>query len=210
MREMKPTALPTETASRPLATGLALAALLHALRVILPTAIPGLAGFSPVGAAALFAGAVLPRAGAGLLTTLVGMLLGDLAILAFVYHGDHGFPIYAGWYWVYGSLALMTVAGRALQGGKFGWLKAGGLAVAVTAGHWLITNTGVWLGGGLELATGRPYTHDLSGYLSCLANAIPYQLRFLAGTVTFGAAAFALQRLVLRSGETVRTAVASR
>ena len=187
----------TEQKRASLATGLALAALLHTLRVALPTALPATAGFSPVGAAALFAGAALPGAGAGLLTTIGGLVLGDLAILALVYRGEHGFPIYAGWAWVYGSLALMALLGRLLSGDKFGWRKAGGLALTGTLTHWLITNTGVWLAAGIDLTTGHPYTRDFSGYAACLAQAIPYELRFLTGTLSFGAAAFALHRLAL-------------
>lgn len=181
-----------------MAAGLALAALLHTLRILLPQALPALGGFSPVGAAALFAGAALPRAGASLLTTLAGLLLGDLAILALVYHGDHGFPVYRGWQWVYASLALMTLMGRALNSRRFGWRKAGAVAVAATLTHWVLSNTGVWLTGGLEPGTGRPYPADLPGYARCLINAIPFQLRFLAGTLGFGAAAFALHRFALR------------
>lgn len=176
---------------------LAPAFILHTLRVLMPTAAPGFAGFSPLGAAALLAGATVPRTAGALLTTLLGLLAGDLALLAIVYQGRHGFPIYSGWYWVYGSLALITLMGRLVAGNRFGWLKAGGLAIAATLTHWLLTNTGVWLAGGRELATGLPYPHDLDGYLRCLANAIPYQLRFLAGTVTFGAVGFAAHRLTL-------------
>lgn len=180
-------------------TALALAGVLHALRILMPHAFPGLAGFSPVGAAALFAGAAMPRAAGGLLTTLLGLLLGDLAILAFIYQGRHGFPIYGGWYWVYGSLALATLLGRFLAGHRFGWVKAGSIAVVMTCVHWMLTNTGVWLAGGLELATGRPYPHDVAGYVRCLLNAVPYELRFLAGTLVFGGAAFAAWRLAVRA-----------
>lgn len=188
---------PPEKRSESVAAGLLVAALLHTLRVALPGMAPWAAGFSPVGAAALLAGATLPRAGASLLTTLGGLLLGDLVILAAVYHGRHGFPIYAGWPWVYGSLALITLLGRGLAGPRFGRGRALGFAVLATLSHWWITNTGVWLAGGRDLTTGLPYTGDLAGYLSCLAQAIPYQLRFLAGTVVFGSLALALHRLAL-------------
>jgi hypothetical protein len=49
--------------------------------------------------------------------------------------------------------------------------------------HWLVSDIGVWY-------QNPAYTQDLAGFWACLVKAIPFEIRFLEGTVIYGALLF--------------------
>jgi hypothetical protein len=156
-----------------------------------------LSNFTPIGAMALFGGAYFTARWKSLLFPLLALFLSDIFIQNVIYQGQYGRFLYSGWYWVYGVFALIVFIGSWLirKVSVKNVLLAG---VAASLAHWLITDLGVWLAGGLDITTGQPYTRDLSGLLKCLYLALPFLKNFFLGTVMYSAAMFGAFELAQR------------
>lgn len=139
----------------------------------------GLSNFSPIGAMALFSGAYFNKKWKAFLFPIVALLISDLT-LQFTVHKTDTF-LYHGWYYVYAAFVLMVMVGRLLQ--QIEPLDVFLATVAVTGIHWLVTDFGVWYGS-------HTYAQTASGYLQCLMAAIPFEWRFLAGTLVYSAVLF--------------------
>ena len=157
-----------------------------AIRVIInfDTQISPLANFSPVGAMALFGGAYFNKQWKAFGFPLLMLFLSDLVLQQTVFKAYGNGILYEGWYWVYGAFALMTLAGRWL-------LKKITIRTFITSVlvcvliHWTITDIGVWYGS-------KIFSQNLEGYIDCLVVAIPYEWRFLTGTLVYGIILFGL------------------
>jgi hypothetical protein len=157
-----------------------------AVRVIInfDTQISPLANFSPVGAMALFGGAYFNKRWKAFSFPLLMLFLSDFILQQTVFKAYGNGILYGGWYWVYGAFALMTIAGRWLL--KKITIKNFIFSVFVCVFiHWTVTDIGVWYGS-------RIFSQDLEGYINCLVVAIPYELRFLTGTLVYGIILFGL------------------
>lgn len=148
-----------------------------------------ISNFTPIGAMALFGGAYFTGRWKSLLFPLLALLLSDLVVLKVIYQGEYGSVLYDGWYWVYGTFALIVFMGVWFI--KKVSIKNVLLAsIAASLAHWFITDLGVWLAGGLDITTGLPYTRDLSGFVQCFYLALPFLKNFFLGTVTYGTVMF--------------------
>lgn len=157
-----------------------------------------LANFSPIGAMAIFGGAYFDKKTKAFLFPLLMLFISDFILNQTVFKNlGHGL-LYGGWYWVYGSFALMVIAGRWLLK-KITVSRFLLSTIACLLIHWLITDLGVWIGSTL-------YTQNLNGYLSCLENAIPFEWRFLSGTLVYGTVLFGLFEWMQRKYSPVQTA----
>jgi hypothetical protein len=157
-----------------------------AVRVVsnFDTEISPLANFSPVGAMALFGGAYFDKQWKALGFPLLMLLLSDVVLQQTVFKTYGNGILYGGWYWVYGAFALMTIAGRWLL--KKITIKNFILsALACVFIHWTVTDIGVWYGS-------KIFSQNLQGYINCLVVAIPYELKFLTGTLVYGIILFGL------------------
>ncbi len=140
--------------------------------------IPHPMNFAPIAALALFGGAYFDRRFAFALPFAV-LIVSD-AFLGF----------YEGIEWVYGSFFLISLIGWSLRGRK----SVAAIAGATLLGSvlfFVVTNFGVWLGGGL-------YTPDLAGLLNCYVAAIPFFRNSLAGDAFYAAALFGAAELASR------------
>jgi len=114
-----------------------------------------------------------------------------------IYQGRHGYILYEGWYWVYGVFALTVFVGSwFIQ--KVSVKNVLLACVAASLAHWLITDLGVWLAGGLDITTGQPYTRDLSGFLKCYYLALPFLKNFFLSAVFYSAVMFGTFELAQR------------
>ena len=157
-----------------------------AVRVIInfDTQISPLANFSPVGAMALFGGAYFNKQWKAFSFPLLMLFLSDLVLQQTVFKAYGNGILYGGWYWVYGAFALMTLAARWLL--KRITIKSFILSVLVCVFiHWTVTDIGVWYGS-------KIFSQNLQGYIDCLVVAIPYELRFLTGTIVYGTILFGI------------------
>jgi hypothetical protein len=134
--------------------------------------------FSPLGAMALFGGAYFNRQWKAFAFPLLMLFISDFILQQTVFKAYGNGILYSGWYWVYGAFALMTLVGRWLL--KNVTVRSFVLSTLVcVAIHWIITDIGVWYGS-------KIFLQNLNGYIDCLIVAIPYEWRFLTGTLVYG------------------------
>ncbi len=146
------------------------------------TEIMPLAVFSPIGAMSIFSGAYFNRNWKAFLFPLATLFLSDFILHQTVFSAYSSGILYSGWYWVYGAFVLMVLAGRWLMRK----ITVGSFLASVVAAvliHWIVTDIGVWIGS-------KIYAQNLGGFVECLAAAIPFEWRFLAGTLVYGAVLF--------------------
>ncbi|WP_153796398.1 DUF6580 family putative transport protein [Foetidibacter luteolus] len=141
-----------------------------------------LALFTPLGAMSLFGGAYFKGNIKPYAFPLLTLLISDL-ILSFTIYAPYrtGF-LYTGWYWVYAAFALMTVAGKYLIKEVNAKTVLAGVIASVLI-HWLVSDIGGCL------ANEQP---SFGVYLQRLAAALPYELRFFAGTSIYSVLMFGL------------------
>ena len=151
---------------------LLLALFLVALCVVMRL-LPHMSNFSPVAAAALFAGATLNRRWLAVAVPIVAMLASD----AFI--GSYGWRMMTV---VYGALALPAVIGMLIRGWRTSTVAIGG-AFASTLTFFAITNFAVW-------ALSTLYAPDLRGLLECYVAALPFLKYTAAGDLFWSIALF--------------------
>lgn len=141
-----------------------------------------LATFTPLGAMSLFGGAYFSKSYKAFLFPLLTLWISDIILARMVYYGEWRF-FYEGFYWTYGSFALMALAGQ--------WLiRKVTVANVVTAAfvatliHWIGTSPGCFV------IENSMYPKTWGGYLTSLVAAIPYERNFLIGTLVYGGALF--------------------
>lgn len=154
-----------------------------------------LSNFTPLGAMALFGGCYYRDRWKGYLLPLITLLLTDMLLNRFVFFHAWVF-FYDGFVWVYGSFALMVLIGGFIK--KVSIKSVVFTSVAGALIHWIVSDFGVWLGGGTDITTGLPFTRDWAGYWRCLYVAIPFMKNLLIGNLVFGALLFGSFELIQR------------
>src|SRR5215467_1894761 len=130
--------------------------------------------FTPIGAMALFGGAYFNGYAKPLAFPLLALFISDLVLSFTVLSQYRVGLLYAGWFWTYFAFALMTVAGKLIL--RDVTIKHLAVATIVaTLIHWLVSD----IGGCLQSANMNSF---LSIYGQRLITAIPFELKFLAGT----------------------------
>jgi hypothetical protein len=127
---------------------------------------------APIGAMALFGGAAILDRRLAFAIPLAAMLISDLFI-----------EFDASRLWVYGSIVLITLLGRALQNHRRQPLAVIGGSLAASLLFFVVTNFGVWLMSGW-------YTHTFGELVRCYALAIPFFHYTVAGDLLFSGALF--------------------
>ena len=154
--------------------------------------LPHAFNFAPMDAIALFAGAYFRPRHLAMLVPLLSVWVSDL-LLNYQYLG-HVELFYSGFYWQYGTYALLALlAHSALRTVTLPRVAVAGVSAAVL--FFLITNFGVW-------ATGTMYPHTSGGLLACYVAAVPFFPQSLLSnlvycTVLFGGFALAQRRFPL-------------
>ena len=135
--------------------------------------IPHPYNFAPISAMALFGAAWFQRRALAIGVPLAATWLSDLLLNNFVYnqHYERFTWLDQGWYWMYGSFALIAVLGM-LTLRKVTVPRIIGSSLAASAIFFLVTNFACWPGS-------AAYAQDLGGLMACYAAGIP----FLGGTV---------------------------
>ena len=147
-----------------------------------------LANFTPIGAMALFGGCYFKDRIKAYLVPLTTLLLSDVVMMQTIYREHaHGF-LYSGWGWIYASFALMVMIGHFIK--KVNVTSVVLAAIGAALVHWLLSDFGVWLGGGTDITTGQPYTRAAHGLMMCYWLAIPYMKNMLIGNLLYGSLLF--------------------
>jgi uncharacterized protein DUF6580 len=142
-----------------------------------------LANFSPLGAMALFGGTYFKTKWKAFSFSLAVLFISDFILHQTVFRSYGNGVLYTGWYWVYGAFALMTMVARMMKKVTINRFLLSVLICVFI--HWIVTDLGVWIGS-------KTYSQNLSGFAACLENAIPYEWRFLTGTLVYGIILFGL------------------
>ena len=141
-----------------------------------------LANFSAVGAITLFSGAYFKEPLKSFSIPLLTLLLTDVILSLTIYKAYSTGFLYEGWYWTYAAFALMVLAARLIVKKINGVnLIAGTLAVVLI--HWIVTDIPVWYGS-------KIHPQNLLGFWQVLELAIPFEVRFLYGTLIYGTVMF--------------------
>jgi hypothetical protein len=151
------------------------------------------ANFTPIGAMALFGGCYFYDQNKAFSFPLLSLWMGDIFLNRYWYFGEWVF-FYDGFAWVYGSFLGMVLIGRFIK--KVTIINVILSAVAAALLHWLVSDFGVWLGGGTDVTTGQPYTRDIEGLLKCYYLAIPYMQNMLVGNLVYSALFFGVFELL--------------
>ena len=144
--------------------------------------------FSPIGAMALFGGVYFSNRSKAYLLPVAILFSSDVVLMQTLYSEFSEGLLYSGWYWTYAAFLLMVTVGTFIRKVNFKTILSGSLTIALL--HFLVVNFGVWLGGGLDMSTGQPYTRDLNGLLHCYGLAIPFLKNMIAGNILYGAILF--------------------
>ncbi len=158
------------------------------LRLIPSFSQNSLINFTPIGAMALFGGSRFADRRKAYLIPILTLWLTDLILNRFLYF-HHWVFFYDGFLWVYGTFALIVTIGMYMIR-KATVVNVVLAAITASLLHWLVTDFGVWLGGGQNPATGLPYPKTLEGYQTCLIMALPFLKNFLTGTLVYSGILF--------------------
>jgi hypothetical protein len=181
LRDGTRTMTPRTQSATTLRQDLSLALFLVVLCVVMRL-LPHVSNFSPVAAAALFAGMTIKTRWLAIAVPLAAMLVSD----AFL--GGYGWQMMAA---VYGALALPAAIGMLARKMRVAYVAIGG-ALAASLIFYVITNFAVW-------ALSTLYTPDVKGLLECYVAALPFLKYTVAGDLfwsvaLFGGAALLRQR----------------
>ena len=129
--------------------------------------LPHPANLAPIGAIALFGGAVLPRK-LGWWLPLAIMILSDMLFLG----------MYNGILFTWAGFLLVSLFGVTLRG-QSNWIRVplGALGAAIL--FFAVSNFGVWL-------QGQMYAHTWAGLVQCYQMALPFFRNTLVGDLAYG------------------------
>ncbi|SER20666.1 DUF6580 family putative transport protein [Pedobacter rhizosphaerae] len=139
------------------------------------------ANFSSLGAVALFGGAYFKDNLKAFAFPILSLLISDVVLYTTIYKQYVDILLIQETY-TYLAIVLMVLVGRLL-------LKKVTVAnlllstLAIVFIHWIVSDFGSWYKNPL-------FTQDLAGYWNCLVKAIPFEIRFLEGTLIYGAILF--------------------
>jgi hypothetical protein len=140
--------------------------------------VPHAANFAPVGAIALFGGAVLSPRLAWWLPVAI-MIISDLIL------GFHGTILFT-----WGGFMLVALLGMTLKE-KSNWLRVPAGAIGGALIFYIVSNFGVW-------AEGKLYLHTLQGLIDCYIAGLPFLKTSLLADLFFSGALFGAYHLATK------------
>lgn len=150
--------------------------------------------FAPLGAMSIFGAAYFTNKKFAFLLPLFAFFISDLLVNNILYSGFYsGFTWFTpGFYWMYGSMALIVVAGLFIMK-KVNMKTIIGGSLAASIIFFLVTNFGSWLGNPM-------YPQTIEGLLMSYAAGIPFFHYTIAGDliytgVMFGAFEYAKSKI---------------
>lgn len=146
-----------------------------------------LSNFTPIGAMALFGGCYFKSKWKAFLVPLATLWISDVIIDSVVYYHSLTW-FYDGFLWTYAAFVMMVVIGMYIKKVSIKNIIFAGIAAMLI--HWIVTDFGVWLGHGLDITTGKPYTYDIAGLWKCLYLALPFEKNLILGNFVFSGVLF--------------------
>ncbi|MDE3254175.1 MAG: hypothetical protein KGO92_15340 [Bacteroidota bacterium] len=152
--------------------------LLGASSVFIP-----LTNFTPICAMALFGGTYFSNRIHSFLFPLLALLLSDLLLMQVFYPGMRSGLLYSGWGWTYGAFLLMIGMGSLIK--KVTLKNMVIAAVSAALVHWILTDFGVWISGGLDVSTGKTLAPNLQGWIQCNLQALPFLKNMIMSNLVY-------------------------
>ncbi|MEM7549052.1 MAG: DUF6580 family putative transport protein [Bacteroidota bacterium] len=132
--------------------------------------------FAPVDAVALFSGAYIARRWLSIAIPLLFVWIGDV-IVNYGYYGRF-VAFYDGFYWQYGTYALIVLLGFIMLNKKVKPLNVLGASLSASVLFFVLTNFGVW-------ASGTLYPKTIEGLITCYFAAIPFFKQTLTSDLVY-------------------------
>lgn len=158
-----------------------------------------MSNFTPLAAMALFGGAYFTKNTKAYFFPLITLWLGDIVLNKLVFYHEWRL-FYDGWYWTYGSFALMVLTGK-LMIRKVNVANVGLSALVATLIHWIGTSPACLL------IEGSMYPRTFNGWITSLVAAIPYEWNMLVSTLIFCGVLFGGFELLQRRYSSLQPAV---
>lgn len=140
--------------------------------------------FAPMGAMAIFGAAYFTNRKLAFILPLLAFFVSDLLVNNILFSGFYGgFTLFTpGFYWMYGSIALIVFAGIfILKKVNLTSIIGGSLAASII--FYLVTNFGAWLGNPM-------YPQTIEGLLMSYAAGIPFFHHTVAGDLIYSGVMF--------------------
>ena len=142
------------------------------------------ANLTPLCAIALFAGAQINSSKLRYFIPILVLLLSDYVLYLKSTSLTEATLFYPGWMWVYGSLLICVFLGsKLIQAISLIRIFLG--AISVSLCHWLISDFGYFLSGGINILTGEPFPFNMVGLIQCIIMGFPFFKKTLLATVIF-------------------------
>lgn len=173
------------------------------LLAALSRVIPHMHNFSPLGAMALFGSAHFGRRWMALGVPIAATWLSDLLLNNGVYARFYTeFTwISPGFYWTYGSYALIAMAGWVLLR-KVTVGRVLGSAVLASLIFFAVSNLGCWVGSTM-------YPQTIGGLMTCYAAGIPFLQGTLSGDIFYSGLLFGLYHVLQNRWASLKPVAAS-
>ena len=137
------------------------------------------ANISGLGAVAIFSGSYIKNRFSAYILPMLVLLLSDLCLGIIM---DTSYVFYQGWYYTYIAFTFMVWIGQWLVQ-KVNVTNVFIASFAAVFVHWIVSDFGVWFGS-------TYYPQTVAGFWTCLVAAIPFELKFLYGTLIYSALMF--------------------
>ena len=142
------------------------------------------ANLTPLCAIALFAGAQINFSKLRYFIPILVLLLSDYVLYLKSTSLTEATLFYPGWMWVYGSLLICVFLGsKLIQAISLIRIFLG--AISVSLCHWLISDFGYFLSGGINILTGEPFPFNMVGLIQCILMGFPFFKKTFLATVIF-------------------------
>ena len=142
--------------------------------------------FTPLGAMALFSGVYFPGKIRPFVFPLLTLFISDVIVSFYIFPEMRTGILYSGWFWVYLAFALITLSGKLIV--KKVTLKNMILSILMaTIIHWIVSDISMCV---------QANTFTMRLYMQKLVEAIPYELRFMAGTAFYCTVMFGVVELL--------------
>ena len=162
------------------------------LRVLAAGQLTPFSNFSPLGAMALFGGAMFADKWKSYLFPLLALFLSDVIMMKTVYAAYADGFLFEGWYWNYIGFAAMVLIGQlVIRNVKV--LPVLGASILAAVVYWLIVDFGTWMRPtSIDMTTGLPFSRDFAGLMKCYALGIPFIKNTLISNVVYSGIFFGL------------------
>jgi hypothetical protein len=150
--------------------------------------IPHVGNFAPIGALALFSGAIIKNRKWSFILPIGGQFLGD-AIMEIMHPGQGFYPDIV---FVYASFLLITLLGMQIKDTSKP-LRIASFSILGSLAFFFITNFGVW-----AVNASVQYSRSLQGLMDCYALAVPFFRSTLISDLLYSGIFFGVYYLATR------------